>query len=386
MKDLLPFKKNSSITMGIELELQLVNLQNFNLAMESHDFLRRLSEISFVGELKPEITQSMIEINSSIHSSYDTLTSELRIMRDLIVAEASATHIGICGGGTHPFQHWKEQRIFPTERFASVSEQYGYLAKQFTVFGQHIHIACENGDDALYLCHALARYIPQFIALSAASPFSQGIDTSFDCSRLAAISAFPLSGTPPWILQWIEFEEYYQKMLSLGVVSSMKDFYWDIRPKPEFGTVELRICDTPLTVDKACQLAAYLQLLSFWLLETRPDLSRDIYLTYLINRFRAARYGLSATLIDPIEQQQKPLVEDILQTCTALEPYAGKLACMEALFSIRAAALEHHNDAKWLKERHGAHQCLNDVVRDQVELWKAHMGSHLAYPLPATKI
>ena len=257
-----PFKGSPLLTMGVELELQLVNLQNFNLAMEAEDYLRRLSEISIAGEIKPEITQSMIELNSSIHTSYSSLFNELRILRDVLVNESSKTHIGICGGGTHAFQHWKEQRIFQTERFASVSEQYGYLAKQFTVFGQHIHIACADGDDALYLCHALARYIPQFIALSAASPFNQGIDTSFDCARLAVISAFPLSGTPPWLSKWDEFQAYFEKMAALGVVNSMKDFYWDIRPKPEFGTVELRICDTPLTIGKAAQLAAYAQMLA----------------------------------------------------------------------------------------------------------------------------
>ena len=366
----LDFKKNNELTIGIELELQLINLQSFNLAMEAKDFLRRLSKRNCPGEIKPEITQSMIETNSSVHASYTSLLSELKIMRDLIVIEASKTHIGVCGGGTHPFQHWKKQRISHTERFASVSEQYGYLAKQFTVFGQHIHIACENGDDALYLCHALARYIPQFIALAAASPFSQGIDTSFDCSRLAVISAFPLSGTPPWMEKWDEFEEYYQKMQELGIVTSMKDFYWDIRPKPEFGTVELRICDTPLTVDKACQLAAYFQLLSYWLLEPRPPLSRDIYLTYLINRFRAARYGIEAILIDPIQQQKKPLQEDILQTCAMLNPYAEKLGSMEALISIQAAVDKNQNDAAWLKSRYTNRRCHSDLVRDQVALWK----------------
>lgn len=366
----LAFKKNTAMTMGIELELQLVNLQNFNLAMESHDFLRRLSEITFSGIVKPEITQSMIEINSSIHSSYASLLSELRVMRDLIVHEASKTHIGVCGGGTHPFQHWKRQRISNTERFASVSEQYGYLAKQFTVFGQHIHIACENGDDALYLCHALTRYIPHFIALSAASPFSQGIDTAFDCSRLAVINAFPLSGTPPWLETWDEFVEYYQKMLELGIVSSMKDFYWDIRPKPEFGTIELRICDTPLTIDKACQLAAYLQLLCCWLLETRLPLSRDIYLTYPINRFRAARYGIEAILIDPVLQHKKTLQEDILQTCAVLKPYAERLESVDALIGIQQAAHNNQNDAAWLKARYANGRCHSDLVRSQVALWK----------------
>lgn len=369
MSTQLPFKQNFSLTMGVELELQLVNLHHFNLAMEAQDFLRRLSTVNHSGEIKPEITQSMIEINSSIHLSYTSLISELRAIRNILVDKAQQTHIGICGGGTHPFQKWSDQRIFPSNRFANLSEQYGYLAKQFTVFGQHIHIACKNGDDALYLCHAMARYIPHFIALSAASPFHQGIDSGFDCSRLAAISAFPLSGTPPWLLSWSEFETYFNKMADLGVISSMKDFYWDIRPKPEFGTIELRVCDTPLTVEKAAELAAYAQTLVHWLLTMRPALSRDIYLTYIINRFRAARYGFEAIIIDPIQQKQLPLAEDIVATCDQLKNYAVELNSWEALKRIQTSALNHINDAAWLRTKLTELQSLEDLVRGQTELW-----------------
>lgn len=369
MTVLIPFKKNDALTMGIELEMQLVNLHTFNLAMEAEDFLRRMSEISHPAEVKPEISQSMIEINSSIHHAYGSLLAELISVRNILVEEALKTHIGICGGGTHPFQHWRKQRIFQNERFSSVSEQYGYLAKQFTVFGQHIHIACSNGDDALYLCHALARYIPHFIALSASSPFSQRVDTAFDCSRLTAVSAFPLSGTPPWVLSWDEFEEYFNKLMDLQVVNSMKDFYWDIRPKPEFGTVEIRIADTPLTVQKGAELAAYAQTLVSWLLENRPCLSRDIYLTYLINRFRAARYGLHATIVDPIQKMHLSLAEDILLTCNQLEHHAIKLNNHEAIENIRTAATTKHNDASELRHHYAKLQSLPDVVRVQTERW-----------------
>ena len=367
---LVPFKKSESLTIGIELELQLVDLHHFNLVMEAKDFLRRLSEVLHTGAIKPEITQSMIELNSSVHSSYTALLNEVTILRNALVEEADQTHIGICGGGAHPFQKWREQRIFQIERFASFSEQYGYLAKQFTVFGQHIHIGCVSADDALYLCHAMARYLPQFIALSAASPFHQDVDTSFDCSRLAVISAFPLNGTPPWILSWKKFETYFEKMVKLGIIKSMKDFYWDIRPKPEFGTIELRICDTPLTVKKAVELAVYAQALACWLLDKRPTLSRDIYLTYLVNRFRAARYGLEAILIDPIQQTTIPIADDIINTCDQLESYAANLGSQNALGQIYGMATERKNDATWLRQRCADLNSLNDVVRSQTEIWR----------------
>lgn len=370
------FKSNPSLTVGVELELQLVDLQNFNLAVEAKDFLRRVSEIPHTGKIIPEITQAMIELNSSIHLSYTSLVEELRQLRDILAKEAHQTHIGVCGGGAHPFQQWKYQRIFPAERFASVSEQYGYLAKQFTVFGQHIHIGCANGDDAIYLCHAFARYLPQFIALSAASPFQQGVDTSFDCSRLAVISAFPLSGTPPWVLTWTEFENYYNKMADLGVIKSIKDFYWDIRPKPEYGTIELRICDTPLTVEKAAELGAYAQLLAAWLLDKRPQLSKEIYSTYLINRFRAARYGLEAVSIDPVQRIHTSLAEDILNTAEQLTHYAHVLDSKLALNKIMIAAREHQNDANWLRKRYLDYQSFNDTVRSQTELWRKKNEHH----------
>lgn len=367
----LDFKANQSLTIGVELELQLVDLQNFNLAMESKDLMRRLSEVSHTGEIKPEITQAMIEINSSIHSSYHSLLNELHQLRDVITEQAYQTHLGVCGGGAHPFQKWAEQRIFPSERFASLSEQYGYLAKQFTVFGQHIHIACANGDDAIYLCHAFSRYLPHFIALSAASPFQQGVDTSFNCSRLAVISAFPLSGTPPWVVNWGEFTDYYQKMLRLNIIKSIKDFYWDIRPKPEYGTVEIRISDTPLTVDKAAQLAAYAQMLARYLLMQRPVLSKDIYLAYFTNRFRAARYGFDAELIDPLQEIHTPIGEDILLTCRQLECHAAVLKCSNVLEAIRSSIYNRENGANWLRSCYKKMHSLSDVVRAQVELWSA---------------
>lgn len=368
---LLPtFKTNQSLSLGIELELQLIDLQNYNLAMEAEDFIYRLSRTNLSTEIKPEITLGMIELNSSIHPNYTSLLTELQFIKKIITEESAKAHIGICGGGAHPFQKWQEQRIFPTERFSTVSQQYGYLAKQFTVFGQHIHIGCKNGNDALFICHAFARYLPHFVAMSAASPYNQRIDTSFDCSRLTIISAFPLSGTPPWVLIWDEFEEYFKNMFELGIVESMKDFYWDIRPKPDIGTIEIRICDTPLTVDKAADLAAYAQMLTCWLLEARPDLSKEIYSTYFINRFNAARYGLDALLIDPIARKQIAIIEDIKTTCNFLTPYAKKLGCENALDRIKITLSNKENDAHWLRKQYNKFNTLEDVVRHQTKIWR----------------
>jgi gamma-glutamyl:cysteine ligase YbdK (ATP-grasp superfamily) len=116
-----------------------------------------------------------------------------------------------------------------------------------------------DGDTAIYLTHIFSRYVPHFIALSVSSPFQQGEDTSYQSSRLNTVSAFPLSGQMPFVRSWGEFLEYFDKMRGYGIVEATKDFYWDIRPRPGYGTVEIRVFDTPLSVDRAAALAAYVQ-------------------------------------------------------------------------------------------------------------------------------
>jgi carboxylate-amine ligase len=204
-----------------------------------------------------------------------------------------------------------------------VSLLYGYLAKQFTIFGQHIHVGCASGDDALFLLHSLSRYVPHFIALAASSPFVQRRDTLFNSARLNSVFAFPLSGRAPFTLSWDDFErDYFARMEHTGIVKSMKDFYWDIRPKPEFGTIELRVCDTPLTVERAAALAGYLQAICRLLLErSEPPPAENDYLVYNYNRFQACRFGLDGMIVHPKSYESVSLREDIVATLARLRDH-----------------------------------------------------------------
>jgi carboxylate-amine ligase len=367
----LDFKSSEPLTIGIELELMVLNRHDYNLVRGAPDLLARLEKVQLEGEVKPEITESMIEINSAVNRRYDTLLGGLQRVRDAIGTAADRLNVAVAGGGSHPFHKWSEQRIFPTERFQRVSGLYGYLAKQFTVFGQHIHVGVASGDDAVYLTHHLAPYIPHFIALSASSPFSQGQDTSFETSRLHAVASFPLSGQMPAVRTWEEFNRYFDEMLGYGIVGSMKDFYWDIRPKPEYGTVEIRICDTPLTVEGAAQLAAYAQTLAADLLENRrDDESAPVYRVYGYNRFQACRFGFEGELVDPMAHSHSRLADDLLATLARLEPAAARLGTALPLRSLAALATQARNDSVWLRERYQQTRSFPDVVRMQAERWR----------------
>jgi carboxylate-amine ligase len=370
MSSILEFKASEPLTLGVELELQIVNTLDFNLTRGAADLLRLAAARPFPGDIKPEITESMIEISTSVHSRHQALLAQLRAMRDALIGHADRLNLGIAGGGTHPFQSWSEQRIFPGERFNHLSDLYGYLAKQFTVFGQHIHVGCTNGDEAIRLVHRLARYIPHFIALSAASPYFQGADTLFASSRLNAISAFPLSGYMPFLGSWKEFNDYFERMRGFGIVASMKDFYWDIRPKPEYGTVEIRVCDTPLTVERAAALAAYAQCLAGTLRsQAEAPLSRDIYLVYNYNRFQASRFGLEGEMVDPDSGARVGIRDDVLLALEKLAPQAQELEAGDGLRLLQQAVTARRSDSAALREARERLGSLADVVRWQSEQW-----------------
>jgi carboxylate-amine ligase len=368
----LDFSASQSLSVGIEIELQLVRAHDRDLAHEAGDLIERLAKKKVPGEVKPEVTLSMIELNSSIHTTFAGALAELEAQRAVVSEAAGMLNLGVCGGGAHPFHDWAERRVYPADRFKSITKRYGFLAKQFTVFGEHVHLGCRSGDEAVYLVHMLTRYMPHFIALSASSPFSQGEDTLFQSSRLTAVSAFPLSGHMPFVPDWAAFLEYFETMRGYGIVEGMKDFYWDIRPKPEYGTIEIRVCDTPLTVRRAALLAGYAQALAAWLLEERTrEPSLGVYQVNAFNRFEACRFGSLGQLVDPYARRKRSIGDDILETAAAIMPQAARLGCVEAVRELSEGVRRGYSDSNWLRERLAASGSLADVVRESAQLWSA---------------
>lgn len=365
------FADSRSLTLGVELELQIVSTHDYDLANASGELLRYLAGRKLPGDVKPEITASMIELSTNICGDYRDVIAQLSEIRDALVEAADRFNVGLCGGGTHPFQHWGEQQISDAPRYQYLSDLYGYLAKQFTVFGQHVHIGCSGPDEALCLLHCLSRYMPHCIALAAASPYVQGFDTGFDSARLNSVSAFPMSGRAPFVETWEDFGVFFDKMTDTGVVQSMKDFYWDIRPKPEFGTIEVRVMDTPLTVGQAARIAAFIQAIARWFMIERPFRpTEDDYLVYTFNRFQACRFGYAGTYVDPRTHEQRTLKDEILATLARVEQHAIELHGDTACAELRRAVERGENDAAWLRGVQRTERSLPEVIRQQTLRWR----------------
>lgn len=366
----LPFKKSKEGSLGIELEYQIIDPITYDMISRAKDFIRIISNKKYSAQIKPEITQSMIEINSSVHMSANTLQQELSNLQLFLLKQANELGVLICGGGTHPFQKWSLRKIFPTKRFKKLAYQHRYLSKRSTVFGFHVHVGCLNGNDALYLTHALARFVPQFITLSASSPFFQGVDTGFNTTRMTEFNSFPMSGMIPFLLTWQKFSEYFYKMRRLKIISSMKDCYWDIRPKPEFGTVEIRVCDTPLTIERAVMIAAYIQTLSYYLLKEKPfDITKDIYYFYGYNRFQATRYGFEGNFINPLTFKHCLIVDDILKTMAKIKKYSTYFDNTYLISQLKEDVIDYRNDAWILKEIYQNSGSFIKVVQEQCSMW-----------------
>lgn len=369
-----PFHLSDPFTLGIELELQVVNPPVYDLSQDSSVLIKEVKDTVTAGEVKHDITESMLEIATGVCKDINQAASQLGRQQQAILQAASKYHLQICGGGTHPYQKWQRQEVTDNERYRQTLEMYGYLVKQATVFGQHVHIGCENGDDAIYLLHGLSRYVPHLIALSASSPYIQGVDTRFASSRLNIFSAFPDNGHAPWIHNWQEFERVYRHIAATSMINSIKDLHWDIRPSPGFGTVEVRVMDTPLTLSSAINIAGFIQVIACWLLTERPFQHQEMdYLLYKFNRFQACRFGLDGILTDVHSGRQTSIAEDIKKLLDRIHPYARKLQADSALEGIDQWLNHDESEPEQMRRFMADGGSLTELVRRHCEVWAAPM-------------
>lgn len=359
---LLPFTCSQRFTMGTELELQLTD-NNSAFLVDKADIV--LTDIGCNPQIKHELTKSMIEINSSVHTSILTLYSEIVQLAMKIRLAAGKHGCGITGGGRHLDGGWREQVISDPKRYQDLANRYGYITKMACVFGQHIHIGVNDGDEAIYLCHALIPYLPHLIALSASSPWLDGEDTHFSCSRFTGQNAFLNSDLPEAVYDWNEFTTFYEELRDAGIIKTIKDLYWYVRPQPGFGTVEIRICDMPLTLFHATMLTGYSKMLVRFLLEERQKIVQPHYAIEKYNIFNARRDGLQAKYIYTCEPrcQRIALAEHIQQTVNKLAERAVMREDMFVLQYIKRYVHKGVNDSDSIRNMIRHSVALNTVTK-----------------------
>jgi carboxylate-amine ligase len=332
----IPFVSSERASLGIEWELQLVSRETRQLTSGASEILAELSPDGEHPKAKHELLESTIEVITGICSTVSEATADLAgtiaELRPLVEARGLAM---MCTG-THPTTDWATQTISPNPRYTKLVEDMQWLARQLQIFGVHVHVGVRSPDKAIPIVNALSAYIPHFLALSASSPYWIGHDTGLASARSKVFENLPTAGLPYQLSGWHEFESYMETLLSTGTIGSIKEVWWDIRPHPTFGTVELRICDGLPTLHEVGMVAA----LSQCLVEV---LDREIDRGYTLptpkgwvvreNKWRAARYGMDADIIRE-DETTVPVRQALLELAHELRPTAERLGCAEELARV----------------------------------------------------
>jgi carboxylate-amine ligase len=336
----IPFQPSERSSLGIEWELELIDHDTRELTSGATEILTEIAPVP--GEEHPkakhELLESTIEIITGICSTVAEAREDLAGTLKEVQVAAAKRNLGVMCSGTHPFTDWSTQQISPNPRYAQLVEQMQWLARRLQIFGVHVHVGVRAPEKAIPINNALMMYIPHFLALSSSSPYWMGSDTGLASARSKVFEGLPTAGLPYSLSGWDAFEEYMDTLISSKTIESIREVWWDIRPHPNFGTVELRICDGIPTLDEISVIAAMAQSLvesfdrqldkGYTLPQPRMWLVRE-------NKWRAARYGLDAEIVvDDLGQDVKPIKEAILDLAEDLEPTARKLGCAEELMKV----------------------------------------------------
>jgi carboxylate-amine ligase len=331
----IPFESSERSSLGVEWELQLVDRETRQLRSGANEILGAMSPDG--GEhpkAKHELLQSTIEVITGICGTVEEAMGDLSSTIDDVRAEADKLGLGLMCSGTHPITEWSSQELSPNPRYFSLLDKMQWLARQLQIFGVHVHVGVRAPEKVIPIVNALTGYIPHFLALSASSPYWIGHDTGLASARSKVFEQLPTAGLPFQLSGWEQFEEYMETLIKTGTIASIKEVWWDIRPHPTFGTVELRICDGLSTLGEIGMVAALSQcLVEIFDRELDKGYTLPMPKGWVMreNKWRAARYGLDAEVIYGENNDVRPLRESLAELVHELQPTAQRLGCAEQL-------------------------------------------------------
>lgn len=335
----IPFSPSDRSSIGVEWELQLVDPVNRELTSGAVEILEdiRPDGADEHPKAKHELLQSTIEVITGVCSTVGEARADLAETIQTVSAAAGRRGLGLMCAGTHPISNWASQDISPKPRYEQLVAHLQWLARRLQIFGVHVHVGVRSPDKAIPIVNALTSYVPHLLALSASSPFWVGHDTGLASARSKVFETLPTAGLPYQLSGWDQFETYMDTLISTQTIESVREVWWDIRPHPDFGTVELRICDGLPTLDEVAVIAALSQCLV-------ERLDRELDRGYTLpspknwvvreNKWRAARYGLEAEIIVDERGTVAPVRQALLDLADELMPIARRLSCADDLAGI----------------------------------------------------
>jgi carboxylate-amine ligase len=322
-----------------------------------------LDSLGNTPRIKPELFTSTIEINTDIHHATDNCVDELRTLY-LQAEKLLAAHGGaLFSSGTHPFSRWQEQQITDDARYLRLLDRMQWMVRRFNIFGIHVHVGMPDGDACIRAMNRLLPVMPVFLAISANSPFWQGHDTGLAACRIKVFEGLSQGGMPFYFEDWRDFEHCAARLMATGSIDSVRDIWWEMRPHPDFGTLEIRIGDMPVSRNDTTAYIAYVRAEAMSAVSrdeedvrVHPSLVRE-------NRWRACRYGIQAELIDPRTEAALPVCDWLEQRLAWLSERGADADDLK----IVARQLPHWRqigDGAMQQRRMHRHEDFKTMVRD----------------------
>ena len=304
-------------TLGIEEEFQIVDPQSRELKSHVSEILDE-GRLLLGEKLKPEMIQSMIEVGTGICHNIQEAREDISKLRCIISMLARKKGMEIIAASTHPFSHWGDQKIFEDERYTFIVEELQMVARSLLIFGLHVHVGIADKDRQIHLMNAARYFLPHVLAMTTSSPFWLGHNTGLKSYRSEVFKKFPRTDIPDHFDSYQAYERYVTTLVKMNCIDNAKKIYWDIRPHPNFPTLEFRVCDIPTRVDDTIAVAALFQAI-IAKLNIMLDknwgfrLYRRMYIQE--NKWRAVRWGLDGKLLDLGKQKEVPtrdLIRELL--------------------------------------------------------------------------
>ena len=320
---MIEFNSSPKPTIGVEIELQLIEDNTLDLKNIASKVLASIDK-NFSNRIKYELYESMIEINTEVCSTVEEVEHDISQTLNHLEEILKNYKATLNFSSLHPFAKRKNQTVFNNSRYKRIMKELQIVGRRFITQGLHVHIGVDDCEKVIKVNNALRSYIPLLLALSTSSPYFEGEDTGLHSYRTKIFESLPLAGMPDYLIDWNHYTQLTTNLIRADIIKSVKDLWWEVRPHPGFGTVEIRVCDIPITFEKILALVALIQALVITI-QNENDYP-NIHIQILeSNKWQAVRYGLEGRFIDPITFKQLTIRQAIENLCVLVEPTMNSL-------------------------------------------------------------